>query len=90
LTAKTSPDWIEVARETVAVEPWPMLWPLVQSILQSWQMKLCFAGCILLLLAKVPFYIENVEGYLKVSWDNALNKSVRRIEIVMVLTALAA
>jgi hypothetical protein len=53
-------------------------------------MKLCFVGCILLLLAKVPFYIENVEGYLKVSWDNALNKSVRRIEIVVVVTALAA
>lgn len=32
LTAKMSPDWWEVAKETVAEEPWPMGWPLVQSM----------------------------------------------------------
>uniref|UniRef100_A0A2P2QVA2 Uncharacterized protein n=1 Tax=Rhizophora mucronata TaxID=61149 RepID=A0A2P2QVA2_RHIMU len=32
LTAKTWPDLREVARETVAVEPWPMACPLDQFI----------------------------------------------------------
>lgn len=32
LTAKRSPEWREVARETVAEEPWPKVWPLLHSI----------------------------------------------------------
>lgn len=34
LTAKSSPEETEVARETVAVEPRPMIGPLFRSILE--------------------------------------------------------